>query len=113
VQLLIDAGSRVNGVVQGSRAMGLVAGQLDGSLVLEQIPQSEQVNVGDTVVASGRGGLLPRGLIIGQVAMVEQRDIDLYQQALLRPAVDFRRLEMVLVITDFEPIPLQETPGEE
>jgi rod shape-determining protein MreC len=110
VQLLIDPGSRINGIVQGSRAAGLIAGQPDGSLSIEQIPQSEQINVGDNVVTSGRGGLLPKGLIVGQVAAVEQRDIDLYQRATLRPAVDFRRLEMVLVITDFEPIPLDETP---
>ena len=90
---------------------GLVAGRHDGALVLEQIPQSEQVNVGDTVVTSGRsrqGGLIPKGLIIGQVTAVEQRDVDLYQEAVLRPAVDFGRLEMVLVITDFEPVPLGE-----
>jgi hypothetical protein len=39
---------------------------------------------------------------------VELREIDLYQRAVLRPAVDFKRLEMVLVITDFEPVPLGE-----
>jgi rod shape-determining protein MreC len=106
VQLLIDPGSRVNGVVQISRATGLVAGQPDGSLILEQIPQSESVNIGDTVVTSGRsglGGLIPKGLIIGHVMNIEKRDIDLYQQAALQPAVDFRRLDVILVITDFEP----------
>ena len=112
VQLLIDPGSQINGVVQGARASGLVAGQPDGSLFIEQIPQSEQVNVGDTVVTSGQGGLLPKGLIIGQVTAIEKRDIELYQRAALRPAVDFRRIELLLVITDFEPIPLDETPPE-
>lgn len=115
VQLLIDPGCQINGVVQVSRATGLVSGQPDGSLVLEQIPQSEQVGVGDTVVTSGLSGLeglIPKGLVVGQVMAVEQQDIDLYQRAVLRPAVDFRRLEMVLVITDFEPIPLDDTPSE-
>ncbi len=110
VQLLIDPGSQVNGVVQSSRVTGLVTGQPDGSLYLEQVSQSEQLNVGDTVVTSGRGGLMPKGLIIGQVAAIERRSIDLYQRAVLRPAVDFRRLEMALAITDFEPIPLDEAP---
>ena len=112
VQLLIDPGSQVNGVVQGSRATGLITGQPDGTLGLEQLPQSEQVNVGDTVVTSGQGGLLPKGLIVGQVTEVEQHDIDLYKRAALRPAVEYRRLEIVLVITDFEPIALDE-PSEE
>lgn len=115
VQLLIDPGSRINGIVQVSRATGLIAGQPDGSLVLEQIPQSEQIGIGDTVVTSGRAGQegqIPKGLIVGQVTEVERRDIEPYQKAVLRAAVDFRRLEMVLVITDFEPIPLDEAPIE-
>ena len=115
VQLLIDPGSQVNGMIQVSRATGLVTGQPDGSLVLEQIPQAEQLNVGDTVVTSGRsggGGLIPKGLIVGQVAAVEKKDIDLYQRAILRPAADMSRLEMVMVITDFEPVPLDEAPDE-
>jgi rod shape-determining protein MreC len=111
VQLLIDPGSQVNAVIQGSRADGLVAGQPDGSLALEKILQSEQVNVDDTVVSSGRGGRLPKGLIIGQVTAVEQQDINPHQRAILRPAVDFRRLEMVLVITNFDPI-ATESSGE-
>lgn len=115
VQLLNDPGSQVNGVVQVSRATGLATGQPDGSLVLEQIPQSELINIGDTVVTSGRGGLTPKGLIIGQVANIERHDIDLYQRAVLRAAVDFERLEVLLVITDFEPVfgddePLESNP---
>jgi rod shape-determining protein MreC len=115
VQLLIDPSSRVKGVVQVSRATGLVTGQPDGSLTLEQIPQSEQVDVGDIVVTTGRseqGGLIPKGLIIGYVSAVEKQDIEPYQKAVLQPAVDFRRLELVLVITDFEPLPLDEEPSE-
>ena len=112
VQLLIDPGSRINAVVQVSRSAGLVAGQPDGSLVLEQIPQSERVSIGDTVVTSGQGGLIPKGLIVGQVAAIEKHDIELYQKAVLRPAVDFQRLELLLVITGFELIPLDETPAE-
>jgi rod shape-determining protein MreC len=113
VQLLNDPGSQINGVVQVSRATGLATGQPDGSLFLEQIPQSEQVNVGDTVVTSGQGGLLPKGLIIGQVAEIKRQDIDLYQQAVLRPAVDFERLEVLLVITDFEPVFADDEPPED
>jgi rod shape-determining protein MreC len=112
VQLLIDPGSRVNGVIQVSRATGLAAGQPDGSLYLEQVSQSELVDVGDTVVTSGRGGLMPKGLIIGQIAEIEKLDIELYQRALLRPAVDFGRIEVVLILTDFEPSPLDESSPE-
>jgi hypothetical protein len=35
-------------------------------------------------------------------------DYELFQAAVLRPVVNFSRLEQVLVITAFEPIPLEE-----
>lgn len=112
IQLLIDPSSRVNGVVQSSRAKGLVAGQPDGSLWMEQIPQSEEVNEGDLALTSGLGGNLPKALVIGQVTRVEARDIDLTKRAQLRPAVDYARLEIVLVITDFDPIQDVQPPPE-
>jgi hypothetical protein len=35
-------------------------------------------------------------------------DYELFQAAVVRPAVDFSRLELVLVITSFQQIPLEE-----
>ncbi len=36
-----------------------------------------------------------------------QRDYEMFQQAVLRPTVNFDRLEFVLVITNFKPLPGQ------
>jgi cell shape-determining protein MreC len=47
-------------------------------------------------------GNYPKSLLIGQVLEVEQRDIDPFQRAVVRPSVNFERLETVLVITTFE-----------
>jgi rod shape-determining protein MreC len=104
VQLLGDVASAVNAVVQNSRATGLVRGQPDGSLVMDYVPQEEKIKTGDIVLTSGLGGDLPRALVIGTVTEVIKRDIDLFQSAVLRPAVDLNRLEVVLVITNFEPV---------
>jgi hypothetical protein len=38
---------------------------------------------------------------------VRQRDFDMFQQAIVRPTVNFDRLEFVLVIMNFEPLPGQ------
>jgi cell shape-determining protein MreC len=46
-------------------------------------------------------------LIIGQVVEVRQRDYEMFQQAVVRPTVDFDRLEWVLVIMNFRPKPGQ------
>jgi hypothetical protein len=52
---------------------------------------------------------MPRALILGQIARTDYQEAALFQEALLRPAVDFRRLDMVLVITDFQNTPTGET----
>jgi rod shape-determining protein MreC len=110
VQILEDVSSAVNAMIQSSRATGLVRGQPDGTLIMELIPQEEKVQPGDIVLTSGLGGDLPRALVIGQVSEVMRRDVDLFQSAALRPAVDLNRLEVVTVVTNFEPLSTQ--PGQ-
>ncbi len=105
VQLLEDVASSVNATIQSSRATGLVKGQADGTLAMEFIPMEEKVTAGDVVLSSGLGGDLPKALVIGQVTEVIHRDIDLFQSATIKPAVDLNRLEVVLVILNFDAQP--------
>ncbi len=113
VQLLADPSSAVAAMLQQTRATGVVAGQPDGSLRMIYIPHEDEVQVGDIVLTSGLAGTVPRGLIIGQVASVEQKDFALFQEAVVRPALDYRQVEMVVVITSFQPLVLEEgTPAE-
>jgi len=104
VLLITDASSSVNALVQRSRATGVVRGQIGGNLVMRYIAQGEDVQVGDIVLTSGLGGNYPKRLVIGQITAVRQRDIDLFQEAEVRPTVNFGGLEVVMVITDFTPI---------
>jgi rod shape-determining protein MreC len=114
VQLLTDGDSSVAALLQTSRVTGLVVGQPDGSLRMRYIPQGEEIEVGDIVLTSGLGGVMPKGLVVGEVAEVQGKDYELHQEAVVQPAVDFQRLELVLVITGFEPVPLEEgTPSPE
>ena len=104
VMLIIDPSSSVGAIIQSSRATGVVEGQVGGGLRMKYIPQGEMVNVGDIVLTSGLGGNFPKKLIIGQVTAVQRRDIQMFQEAQVRPTVDFNKLEIVLIITNFEPI---------
>ena len=113
VQLLTDPDSAVAALLQTSRVTGLVVGRPDGVLRMEYIPQEESINVGEIVLTSGLGGFVPKGLVVGQVTEVQQVDYALFQTAIVRPVVDFSRLELVLVITAFEQIPLDEEPPPE
>lgn len=104
VLMLIDPASAVNALVQNSRSTGIVRGNIDGTLLMERIPQNEEVNPGDIVLTSGLGGNFPDKLVIGQVTEVIQRDQDMFQTARIRPTVDFGTLETMFIITSFEPI---------
>ncbi len=104
VLLITDVSSSVNAIIQSSRATGIVEGRADGGLVMKYIPQTVTVNVGDLVLTSGLGATFPKRLMIGQVTAVHKRDIEMFQQAEIKPTVDFERLEIVLVITNFEPV---------
>ncbi|KPK09978.1 MAG: hypothetical protein AMJ56_09365, partial [Anaerolineae bacterium SG8_19] len=63
-----------------------------------------QINIGEVVYTSGLGGRFPEDIAIGRVTDVERREADLFQRAVIQPAVDFDSLEMVFVITDFRTI---------
>lgn len=111
VLLIIDSSSFVNALTQSTRANGLVQGQVDGTLVMLNIPQGETVSVGDTVFTSGLGGNFPRQILIGQITDVTRKDYEMYQEATVQPTVDFQHLEAVLVITDFAAIEPEEGEG--
>ena len=113
VRLLTDVDSAVAAILQTTRGTGLVVGQPDGSLQMAFIPQEEEVKVGDIVLTSGLGGQMPKGLVVGQVTDVQRREYETFQTATVRPAVDLTRLELALVITGFEQVPLEESVSEQ
>ena len=104
VLMLIDPASSVNVISQNSRATGIIRGNIDGTLLMERIPQNDTINPGDIVLTSGLGGNFPGKLVVGQVTEVLRRDQDMFQRARIRPTVDFGKLETMLIITSFEPI---------
>lgn len=104
VLLIIDPSSSVAAMTQSERAPGMVSGRLGEDLQMAYIPQEDTISVGDVVLTSGMGGRYPPGLVIGQITEIEQRDIDAFQRATVRPSVSFGGLETVLVLTSFEPL---------
>lgn len=112
IQLINDPQSQIAAMLQETRVTGMVIGTIEGGLRMVDILPDEEVAGGETVITSAAGGLLPRGLILGQVESVSYLESDLFQRAVIRPAIDFKRLEMVLVITNFEHVDLQELEEE-
>lgn len=114
VLLITDPSSAVNAILQSSRLNGIIQGTPNGDLIMDFIPQGPVFSVGEVVLTSGMGVRFPRGIPIGQVVERRQRDIDIFQQAVVRPSIDFSSLELVAIVTNFDPkedVPaLSETP---
>ncbi|MEN6394652.1 MAG: rod shape-determining protein MreC [Anaerolineaceae bacterium] len=104
VQLITDPNSSINVRIEPSGALAMIVGQITGDISLEMIPQEADVNAGDLVLTSGLGGGFPANIIVGQVSGVRKRDLDLFQRASVQPVVDFSKISIVLVITNFKPI---------
>lgn len=114
VRLAIDQDSAINAFLQNARAEGTVIGQLQGGLRMELIPQAAVVEPGDLVLSSGLGGTFPANILIGQITSVRRQQAALFQEAEVRPTVDFSSLRVVSVITSFEPIDItafEDIPG--
>ncbi len=99
VQVVTDPASTVGAVVVRTRTPGIVEGEPRGTVRLKYMARDgAAIQVGDLVVTSGAGGLFPRGIPIGRVRSIEDRGSALFHYAQLAPAVDFARVDEVLLL---------------
>jgi rod shape-determining protein MreC len=105
VILVTDNISSIPARLGSSRATGIVrGGGLGGAMTMDWIDLEDQIAVGEVVLTSGLGGRFPQDMVIGRVGEIERREAELFQRAVVQPAVDFDSLEVVFVVTDFRPI---------
>ncbi len=104
VLLLIDPSSAANAIISRSRAEGVVVGLGSSRLSMDFVKQDADIQAGDIVVTSGLGGGLPKNIVIGQVTDVTSRDMYLFKDVSVRPAVPLESLEEALIILDFNPV---------
>jgi rod shape-determining protein MreC len=98
VQLIVGRQAGVAAVTEQSLAAGFVQGGA-GNPPLEMlyVDVLDEVQVGERVFSSGIDGIFPRGFLIGTVERA-MRGSGFYSDVAVRPAVDFSRLDVVLVV---------------
>lgn len=99
IRLLNDNQSRISaGVLNQDKSQGVVEGGFGISLRMNLIPRDEIIVVGDQVMTSGLETSIPRGLLIGSIAVIENEPYKPFQQAILTPGVDLAKLSIVTIL---------------
>lgn len=98
VLLVTDYDAVFSGVVERTRDEGAVSGNMRAGLVMKYLALGCGVKKGDKVITSGLYGVFEKGILIGEVVSIETDSGGLYENAVIKPEVDARKLEEVLVV---------------
>ena len=92
VLMISDINARIPVMLASSSWPGLTIGRNGEYLELAFLPAEARPEVGELVLTSGHGGILPAGLAVGRVDRVDGDNIR------VRPAVEFRNLGYVSIL---------------
>jgi len=100
VQPIIDSSSSISAIMSISRDNIIVKGEIgqDSRLKATYISADADLVLNDDVETSGLGGIYPKGLKIGKLIQIIEAPNITEKYAIIEPAVDFSKLETVLVI---------------
>jgi rod shape-determining protein MreC len=98
VLLLIDRNSSIDALAQRTRARGIIRGSSDGRFIFQYVLRNNEIQEGDTVISSGLDGVFPKGLRVGQVQSITQKNSSIFQEVFVIPFVDFEKLEEVMIV---------------
>lgn len=106
VSTIINTDISMGGMVARTYSAGILEGDFtlmtDGKLKLNYLPDGAQLISGDEVLTSGKGGIYPSGLVVGQVDGVFIDPSGKTRYAVIQPEVDLDSLIEVFVIKDFD-----------
>lgn len=98
VLVLTDRSAAIDGIVQRTRARGLLTGKSLATCRLRYLERADDVAPGDMIVTSGLMGYFPKGFPIGKLVSVRKTDYGISQEAEVAPVVNPANLEEVFVV---------------
>ncbi|MBF0103472.1 MAG: rod shape-determining protein MreC [Desulfobacterales bacterium] len=98
VLLITDRNSAVDALVQRTRARGIVKGDATDKCFFDYALQKHDIQTGDVIVSSGLDGVYPKGIRIGEVIEAVKQHSGIFQEVIVKPFVDFERIEELLII---------------
>lgn len=102
VRTIIDTASSVSCIMSSNKDSIICRGTLDSDSELKAmyIPTDANVVQGDSIETSGLGGIYPKGVHVGNIKTIVSTQNITDRYAVVETAVDFDKLNTVLVITN-------------
>lgn len=95
---VLDPNNRIDGLVGRTRSHGIIEGLSTDRATMKYVARTEPVVLDDLVVTSGLGNIYPKGVQIGSISKIERESYGITQYIEIAPAVDFSKLEEVVVL---------------
>lgn len=97
-----DPDSKLSSFVanKDGRARGILQGQFGSEMLLDKVLHREPILEGDLVYTEGVEVNIPRGLILGKVFQILDRENEIFKQAKISSIFDVADLDIVFVITN-------------
>lgn len=113
VQTILNENIAVASMVESTReTTGILQGATDNKnkniAILSNIPIDSEIKEGDVILTSGLGGMYPQEIRIGEVVSVEVDSVGIMKKAVVKPYVDFNKLEELFVVVPKEEINIGE-----
>jgi rod shape-determining protein MreC len=100
VQLICSRNNPVSCLDKRSRVVGILEWSHFSRFELKQVSVVDDIQVGDTLITSGFGGVAPKGFPVAVVAKVKQQMDGVSLKVEAMSDIDFRALEEVFVVRD-------------
>lgn len=106
VTTVVDTNMQAGALITRTREVGIAEGDYtlmsEGNLKLSYLEPDSGVVIGDTVETSGRGGVFPKGIMIGTVERIVPEENGISNYAVVKPFIDVEKVTNVFIITNFE-----------
>lgn len=99
VMLLSNKETSIDAKISGSEIYGVLRGRGKTKISFELVPPDKELKSSDLLTTAALGGVFPEGLLIGEVREVKKLDVEPFQSAEIKAAVNINDLEALFIIT--------------
>lgn len=97
---IIDEVNKIAFKIIRTQDGGILNGSIDGTISGYLFDSKSDVIVGDKLYTSGLGGSFIKDVYIGEVEEVIDNEEDLMKKVIIKPAINFKNLQRVLIISN-------------